>query len=1302
MQPVKTLATALALSSALTCSALAATKVGVIGAANPQVFATSESGSERALKVGDDVFLNDALRTDGKGSAQLMFLDRSALTISPGSTVVIDKFVYDPAAKDGSMTLNSAKGAFRFIGGALTKKKAVNIKTPVSTIGIRGGIVDTHVEAGGQTDAVFLFGKEMTMTNAQGQTSSTTQFGTGLGLVNPNAAPVSLPQSVVATRIGNSPTAAAVRSAPPASDTQLQRIEQKVNIKSGQPPAGGGGSNDGTPSGGGNSSGNSSSGNGGNSSNNSGGATSNNNTATGAGTTGNDATDNATNNGADNATNSGADADNDNALLAAAGFESTGFEEGSEDLAFDGGAPGLEGGDTNTAQEELRNDVETFVESGGDGDGDGQRDFDLASETGDDGDSLFDLLFGDDTTSDDGGINPNDTTATTDTTGNDDDGSTDTTDTAGDDTTDLTDATDGTDDGTNDNTNDGTDTTDTAGDTTNTTTGGGGGGVANDPPFASHGVLLSGDEHTLFTNNSRVISVSDLLSNVTDPEGDALSIVPGSATVSSGNGQIVYDFSVCGGYCLNTDDIAPGQNEIVTISYQVTDGQSTVSASQDIDITGQDFFGGTDPWSTTLPALPGTIGTAGTPVGDAQKNMRGKLFYRNDGGSSATGDDEIEIGYIQAFTGTDDTMADGYKSRFDSENVFHSNIEWKSTDGTYSGLAAPAGPAHENVIIGRMSDLPAGYWDLYYLDARIEDQNGKTDISDTFEGFTYRTSPDGGTTDGNFIYYQMDWFKEGTSQTNIEYVRTFLVDSPIYADTVIGDAQTTFDTMMTESVGWAHANSTTNIIEYDFLPNMAVDLDGSGNEYFGEIDYNVQPDLVTNNWYTAPLNDNGLFVDWQNKKFLGGYVDFDGLGSGSPGVRALFGKVNDGANAITNFDTLTGALDGNALDGSYYALDQDVDFASSHRDHTKVKANPAYFGSSGGVDQPIEGFVVETELPGGPTVGEQAVVIGDGANATLLNTPATSGPILEGFSAGLITDSANEVSRIKTAAPNEVRVHINGAADVGATITYHEVDTIGRFDDAAGTQTVKFGVDNTAAAASAAIQMDAYAAEATGPDLHTDGDVVETKGVMVSMHETVAPGQHNLVCDTCEFAHWGVWQADHIDGTGAVEKSLLVPYVAGEVTTDITGPVGPGGTHTYSGEALANVAVTPDGGPTQIHNATGIMEADIDLTNRKILASGLNIDFTNVGGDASRAIHIHNDAVMNFDAGKNTFTGQINRTITAADGSTTGSGLEGQLNGALFGPNAEEVGGNFYTQGDTNPSAGGEVISTGGVFLGKR
>ncbi len=52
---------------------------------------------------------------------------------------MIDKFVYDPATGTGEMVTTLAKGALRFVGGQLSHQGAATVKTPVATIGIRGG-----------------------------------------------------------------------------------------------------------------------------------------------------------------------------------------------------------------------------------------------------------------------------------------------------------------------------------------------------------------------------------------------------------------------------------------------------------------------------------------------------------------------------------------------------------------------------------------------------------------------------------------------------------------------------------------------------------------------------------------------------------------------------------------------------------------------------------------------------------------------------------------------------------------------------------------------------------------------------------------------------------------------------------------------------------------------------------------------------------------------------------------------------------------------------------------------------------
>lgn len=185
-------------------SALAATKVGVVGAANPMLLAESEGGISRELHPGDVIFLNETIRTTESGSAQLMFLDRSSLTIAPASEVTIDKFVYNPISEEGEMKLSTAEGAFRFIGGALSKKKPVSFETPVSTMEIRGSIGDIKT-TGTQSSGVFINGESMSMQTGNGPAITLDKPGAGIAVDGPNMPPRTMTSQQVKSQIQSSP-----------------------------------------------------------------------------------------------------------------------------------------------------------------------------------------------------------------------------------------------------------------------------------------------------------------------------------------------------------------------------------------------------------------------------------------------------------------------------------------------------------------------------------------------------------------------------------------------------------------------------------------------------------------------------------------------------------------------------------------------------------------------------------------------------------------------------------------------------------------------------------------------------------------------------------------------------------------------------------------------------------------------------------------------------------------------------------------------------------------------------------------
>lgn len=202
-------------------------KVGVVGALMNSAEMRSVAGEIRNLVVGADVYVNDTVITGEAGKVQLIFLDRSSLTVNAASEVTIDTFIFDPNTSTGDLGLKGAKGAFRFIGGALSKENPVTIKTPVSTIGIRGGIADTHISPNGATDAIFVYGKEMTMQNANGQVVRLTEFGKGLTMPTPDAAPVPLPPEVVAKRVGTFSQAA------PNAPNNSSMTNNKSNVDEG-------------------------------------------------------------------------------------------------------------------------------------------------------------------------------------------------------------------------------------------------------------------------------------------------------------------------------------------------------------------------------------------------------------------------------------------------------------------------------------------------------------------------------------------------------------------------------------------------------------------------------------------------------------------------------------------------------------------------------------------------------------------------------------------------------------------------------------------------------------------------------------------------------------------------------------------------------------------------------------------------------------------------------------------------------------------------------------------------------------
>jgi len=148
--------------------ARAAEAIGSTALAQNQV--TRElAGASGALATGDNVFLSEVVKTGADSLAKFVFLDSTNLAVGPTSRVVLDRFVYegDPSAQ--KVTVNLAKGIFRFTTGGL-EKKAYTINTPTAAIGVRGTILDIGVRSAADTRVTLVEGLALVCARRSGVT----------------------------------------------------------------------------------------------------------------------------------------------------------------------------------------------------------------------------------------------------------------------------------------------------------------------------------------------------------------------------------------------------------------------------------------------------------------------------------------------------------------------------------------------------------------------------------------------------------------------------------------------------------------------------------------------------------------------------------------------------------------------------------------------------------------------------------------------------------------------------------------------------------------------------------------------------------------------------------------------------------------------------------------------------------------------------------------------------------------------------------------------------------------------------
>ena len=122
-------------------------------------------GRSRTLSRGDTVFRDQRIRTRAHSTAQFRFIDNTRLAVGANSSIVLDDAVFS-GGSDEKLVLKAARGAFRFVSGSL-RKRAYQVVTPSSTVGVRGTMFDVFVGSGGETILTLLQG-ELTACNGDG------------------------------------------------------------------------------------------------------------------------------------------------------------------------------------------------------------------------------------------------------------------------------------------------------------------------------------------------------------------------------------------------------------------------------------------------------------------------------------------------------------------------------------------------------------------------------------------------------------------------------------------------------------------------------------------------------------------------------------------------------------------------------------------------------------------------------------------------------------------------------------------------------------------------------------------------------------------------------------------------------------------------------------------------------------------------------------------------------------------------------------------------------------------------------
>lgn len=95
--------------------------------------------SRRVLDLGTCVIFRERGLGSGERSVNLAYVDRSTVGLRPETDIAPAEYFYDPDARTGRNLMNLGKGVPRFVGGEISRRGTAEVRSPVGTVGVRGG-----------------------------------------------------------------------------------------------------------------------------------------------------------------------------------------------------------------------------------------------------------------------------------------------------------------------------------------------------------------------------------------------------------------------------------------------------------------------------------------------------------------------------------------------------------------------------------------------------------------------------------------------------------------------------------------------------------------------------------------------------------------------------------------------------------------------------------------------------------------------------------------------------------------------------------------------------------------------------------------------------------------------------------------------------------------------------------------------------------------------------------------------------------------------------------------------------------